>query len=549
VVNHRKRIYDEDAPVSVTATSHLFVDATKRVGRKCAHKPKRPIDIALRPKRGTIDVRGPGLQKRDIFTSQKTVTNVPVSDIHPGSITEKDKYARSRNTSKGTTLKTPLLPTLAYRDNYTMHRYLSDRYLAAAKSVVYLPGPISKLTEPFNRSTDQIGTPEDLKNSSELRGPMGLLGEIRPMEMNPTLGPKSSGDVPGTVPSSVPFESPSSPSSPEIAPARPKVHAVYAGLSKGPISPTSSDELSKAPRYRHPTSTNFQRRSNLIASRSASAKSSVSSSTSLETRLDMISAPWDDGHGTFTYGYDLLCEFTFAGCYLRFHSEAYEEWIDHSISHFGGHGPPEMSICTFCSKSFGCHEAVGIEARIQVWRQRMQHINRHFYENKRWDGLRVNYPHPDFHLIEHLNAKRLLSHEDYQSITGYTERPRCVGLVPLDYKTPEMLCKKERSLVVLHDLGKEARQRRKERRQGDNESKNRKPSQGWLSASLAHRETSIGNLGAVVSELPHSSALGGKDPELCLTHPEHGSDANQHQCADPTTNTEFRSLARGKIEC
>jgi hypothetical protein len=90
----------------------------------------------------------------------------------------------------------------------------------------------------------------------------------------------------------------------------------------------------------------------------------------------------------------------------------------------------------------------------------MLHIGGHFRELTPETALR-----PDFFVIQHMRAYGLISQEDYESAMKFTERPSgCDGLVPLGYKTPRMLMKQEKDLQKSHDLGKEDRQRKREKR-------------------------------------------------------------------------------------
>jgi len=73
-----------------------------------------------------------------------------------------------------------------------------------------------------------------------------------------------------------------------------------------------------------------------------------------------------------------------------------------------------------------------------------------------------------------MRKKGLITVEDFDSLMGYTERPRCEGLVPHDYETPEERMKKEKSLRQHYDLYKEGRQMKKASRKG----KGKETSQG-----------------------------------------------------------------------
>jgi hypothetical protein len=100
-----------------------------------------------------------------------------------------------------------------------------------------------------------------------------------------------------------------------------------------------------------------------------------------------------------------------------------------------------------------------------------------------------------------LKCEGLLSKEDCKAATGYTERPPCVGLVPLDYKTPKMKLEEMRSLLVPYDLEKEARQRRKELRQRGRNPKHGAPFQSSHSTPLSRKEASNGKPAGRISEI------------------------------------------------
>lgn len=165
----------------------------------------------------------------------------------------------------------------------------------------------------------------------------------------------------------------------------------------------------------------------------------------------------------FDYGYDLPCEFGFSGCHLRFHPENSDDWIDHSVSHFGGHSPPVRAVCTFCDREFDCTYNPN-DVR-QNWRQRMEHIGRHFYSRRidGGDGVDVNHPRPDFWVVEYLNSRGLLSPQDYAEAIRYTERPPCDNTYHRGWKPQEMLAREERNSGTNHDLRKEKHHRRKEK--------------------------------------------------------------------------------------
>jgi hypothetical protein len=156
----------------------------------------------------------------------------------------------------------------------------------------------------------------------------------------------------------------------------------------------------------------------------------------------------------YNYGYDLPCEFAFLGCNLRFHPEEFEAWISHSASHFVGVSPPSYTICTFCDSSTGCFRSQGDPH--SNWRRRMIHIGSHFQNLEGERGLR-----PDFWVIQYMWSNGLLSEDDFAIAMGYSERPRCDGIVPYGQETPEMSIKKEKESWQPYNLDKEQRQRKR----------------------------------------------------------------------------------------
>jgi len=162
----------------------------------------------------------------------------------------------------------------------------------------------------------------------------------------------------------------------------------------------------------------------------------------------------------FNYGYDLPCEFDFIGCRLRFYPSDFEAWIDHSLSHFGGHGLPPRTLCTFCDSKFHCPSSQ--EDTIKNWRRRLLHIGKHFYEHRRYDGVEVNHRGPDCFVLDHMNELGLIPIEDYNDANPYTQRPYVENTWPAGWESQEMLVKEERNTGTSYDSRKEEH-RRKER--------------------------------------------------------------------------------------
>ncbi|MCJ1371194.1 hypothetical protein MMC20_002409 [Loxospora ochrophaea] len=100
---------------------------------------------------------------------------------------------------------------------------------------------------------------------------------------------------------------------------------------------------------------------------------------------------------------NLVCPFNFLSCILQFSD--YEEWLQHSMSHFGQAGPPRQSQCCFCDAKF--HS----EDRIECWKSRMEHVAVH---------LKLDYKpkasQPDFELYDYLWVKRLITPTQFKEL-------------------------------------------------------------------------------------------------------------------------------------
>jgi hypothetical protein len=118
---------------------------------------------------------------------------------------------------------------------------------------------------------------------------------------------------------------------------------------------------------------------------------------------------------------DLPCtETELLRCRIVYTAEQFEDWYDHSLSHFGSHRPPKHTICIFCTATFES------ENRLDSWRDRMEHIADHFIE----DGLRIESSLPDFNVVKYFRKKGLISQRDYDHAIEGSERPPCDGLHP-----------------------------------------------------------------------------------------------------------------------
>ena len=199
-------------------------------------------------------------------------------------------------------------------------------------------------------------------------------------------------------------------------------------------------------------------------------QSSVSSATSINV------GPWKRLLPTlvqqiamlpFNYGYDLPCEFFFAGCNVRFHPTQFEEWISHTASHFRS-SLPKIAICTFCDNDAAIFHSDGDD--MMNWRNRMIHVAAHLEDLTPSEHIR-----PDFWVVEHMWNHGLISEEDYADALKGTERPYCANTYPLDYETPAMVEKKQRQARASYDMRGEERHRRRGTRTGRESRAHRNP--------------------------------------------------------------------------
>lgn len=127
--------------------------------------------------------------------------------------------------------------------------------------------------------------------------------------------------------------------------------------------------------------------------------------------------PWEaPSHHPKVYNYDLPCEFSFLGCELRFEPEDFEDWIEHSLSHFSGCAPPPLAVCNFCNNGTGIFRDE--KNRMFNWRDRMIHIGGHFAR----DG--PTNVRPDYWVVEYMRDNELLSKEDYTTGLNYARKPQ-----------------------------------------------------------------------------------------------------------------------------
>ena len=240
------------------------------------------------------------------------------------------------------------------------------------------------------------------------------------------------------------------------------------GFSNLPARTASPDRITKKRAdscHIPPTVTRSDSKASTASSgsRYSDSRSSVARKDSLSSAATSVNSapPWH--HPTlnqqmaatpFNFGYDLPCEFFFAGCYLRFNPADFEAWISHSASHLGV-SPPRKAICTFCDDDEAVFESHG--DAFLTWRERMLHIGSHLANLTPYEHMR-----PDYGVIEHMWENGLISAEDYAYAKEHTERPYLDHAHSLDYQTPAMLNQKEKELQQRHNLDNEKRLMKKE---------------------------------------------------------------------------------------
>lgn len=111
----------------------------------------------------------------------------------------------------------------------------------------------------------------------------------------------------------------------------------------------------------------------------------------------------------------LECPFPFLRCYRQFAIANWQQWLDHSMTHFlkpGPRGrpakmmaPPKKNVCCFCPEEFESTSGV------LSWRDRMSHVKLHHERGHRMAHARLN-----FALVEYMWENRLIMVEDYREL-------------------------------------------------------------------------------------------------------------------------------------
>ncbi|KAI9795462.1 MAG: hypothetical protein M1835_005694 [Candelina submexicana] len=139
------------------------------------------------------------------------------------------------------------------------------------------------------------------------------------------------------------------------------------------------------------------------------------------------------------------CPFSFLDCHLAFPS--FNDWVSHSLSHFGGFAPPTHALCAFCDDTFDDDDGV------RCWQNRMHHVADHHLA-----GFTVQMARPDYHLFRYLRSRGLMTQEDFRHLCEHSEQPQ--HLRPRNRRVPTPnLSDEADGYIVKHNPRRESRRR------------------------------------------------------------------------------------------
>ena len=99
------------------------------------------------------------------------------------------------------------------------------------------------------------------------------------------------------------------------------------------------------------------------------------------------------------------CPFDRLDCQVRFTN--YDDWCNHSLTHFGGVAPPKTNRCCFCEQRF--HDSTGWRS----WTRRMEHTELHHRL-----GHTLAISRPDFELYGHLLKNGVINSDKWDTLVG-----------------------------------------------------------------------------------------------------------------------------------
>lgn len=100
---------------------------------------------------------------------------------------------------------------------------------------------------------------------------------------------------------------------------------------------------------------------------------------------------------------NLECPFNFLRCLMTYSN--FEEWITHSLEHFGKVDPPKLNSCYFCDETFS------FPSGHKSWRERMQHVALHHRFGHKLADVNL-----DFQLFNYLWGSSVISTAEYKHI-------------------------------------------------------------------------------------------------------------------------------------
>lgn len=139
--------------------------------------------------------------------------------------------------------------------------------------------------------------------------------------------------------------------------------------------------------------------------------------------------------------YDFPCPFWFMK--YNFQTSVEDDWVSHTLLHFGDHGPPRRTKCPCrdCSMEF-YYETHG-----HAWELRMRHVADHYYRHKP-----QTFQH-DYGLYKYLWQKRLISDDLYGELcsTGLVSHKLITGGVETQRRAPGFGCRSSTQTIRIMD--------------------------------------------------------------------------------------------------
>jgi hypothetical protein len=84
-------------------------------------------------------------------------------------------------------------------------------------------------------------------------------------------------------------------------------------------------------------------------------------------------------------------------CPVKYDGDEVENWLRHSLTHYGNAQPPEQALCIFCNRGFNSEDPY------KCWRERMLHIAWHFEIGASLEDCR-----PDLQVLNDMHQKGCL---------------------------------------------------------------------------------------------------------------------------------------------